>query len=57
MNWKDHTNHLVTQSAILQMLLRGDCLSKRLYKLSILIYAKKKNQEHSHHYYQDRWEK
>lgn len=41
MNWKDHTNDLITQSAILQMLLRGKVPSMRLYELSILIYAKK----------------
>lgn len=37
---------LMTQSAILQVLLRGDCPSKRLYGLRILLHAKK-YQKHS----------
>lgn len=45
---KSHINDLIMKSAILQMLLKGDYTSKKLYGLSMLIYAKKNNQGQSH---------
>lgn len=40
------TNSLVTQSDILPVLLKGDCLSKRFYELGILTLCQKVSKIH-----------